>query len=123
MTDYYPRVSTVRAGLRCACPRCGEGRLYTGLLTVRDGCPACGLDYSRLNSEDGPAFFIIVGYSAIVIPLVIWFEFAVEPPIWLHAVIWIPVVLIGSVALLRPLKAWLIAQQYVHGIYQDEPGN
>ena len=121
LTDFYPRQSTVRAGMKCACPRCGEGRLYTGLLKVRDRCEACGLDYGRLSGEDGAAFFIIVGYSALVIPLAVWFEFALTPPIWLHGLIWIPVVVVGSIALLRPLKAWLVAQQYVHAAYPDEP--
>ena len=123
MTDYYSRVSTVRAGLKSACPRCGEGALYTGILTVRDSCAACGLDYGRLSGEDGAAFFVIVGYSALVIPLAVWFEFALTPPIWLHAVIWIPVVIGGSILLLRPLKAWMIAQQYVHKAYPDDPAD
>ena len=55
MTDYRPRLSSVATGLRCACPRCGQGRLYRGLLTVRDVCEECGLDLSKLNTDDGAA--------------------------------------------------------------------
>ena len=100
VTDYYPRLSSIATGLRCACPRCGEGRLYQGLLSVRDTCEECGLDLSRHNAEDGAAFFIIVVYSAVIIPLALWVEFTFEPPIWVHVLIWIPVITGGAIALM-----------------------
>ena len=121
VTPYYPQLSTFQTGLRCACPRCGRGRLFQGLLTARGCCEACGLDYGGLDAEDGAAFFIIVGYSAILIPLAVWFESAVAPPLWVHVALWGPVVLGGSIVLLRPLKAWLMAQRYRH-MAVDENG-
>ncbi len=121
VTDYYPQLSTFQTGWRCACPRCGRGRLFEGLLTVRRACSECGLDYSLLDSQDGPAFFIIVVYSAVLIPLALWLEFAVSPPLWVHVALWGPIILGGSVLLLRPLKAWLMAQQYRHKAYEDAP--
>lgn len=119
VTQYYPRLSTIQTGLRCACPQCGRGRLFEGLLTARESCEACGLDYGLLDSQDGAAFFIIVGYSAILIPLALWFELAVGPPLWVHVALWTPIILGGSIALLRPLKAWLMAQQYRHKAYDE----
>ncbi|MEK9831061.1 MAG: DUF983 domain-containing protein [Alphaproteobacteria bacterium] len=116
MSTYYPRQSSVRTGLHCACPRCGEGKLYEGLLTVRDRCPVCDFDYTSLNTDDGPAFFIIVLYSALILPLAAWFQFAVAPPIWVHFLVWIPVIVVGAIALMRPFKAWLIAQQFKHNV-------
>ena len=116
MTDYHPRLSSVATGLRCACPRCGQGRLYRGLLTVRDVCEECSLDLSKLNTDDGAAFFIIVVYSAVIIPLALWVEFALEPPIWVHILIWLPVIIGGTIALMRPFKAWLVAQHYKHNV-------
>lgn len=116
MTEYYPRLSSVATGLRCKCPRCGKGKLYRGLLAVADRCSECGLDYSRLNADDGAAFFIIVAYSALIIPLAVWVEFTFDPPFWLHVVIWLPVISGGAIALMRPLKAWLIAQHYKHNV-------
>ncbi len=116
VADYYPRRSTIATGLRCACPRCGEGKLYRGLLAVRDTCEECGLDLSRLNADDGAAFFIIVVYSALIIPLAVWVEFAFEPPIWVHVLIWAPVITGGAIALMRPFKAWLVAQHYKHNV-------
>ena len=122
MTAYTPQRSPVGMALRCACPRCGDGPLFTGLLTLRERCPNCDMDYSRLNADDGAAFFIIVVYSAIMIPLAIWVEFRFAPPLWLHVVIWTPVVFGGSIAMMRPLKAWLLGQQYRHKVYDEGPG-
>ena len=109
-----PAVSTAAAGLRCACPRCGEGHLYQGLLALRDKCPACGLDYSKLGADDGPAFFIIVALSALVLPSAAATEMIFHPPIWVHMLLWPPVLTIGAIAMMRPLKAWMIAQHYRH---------
>ncbi len=36
-------------------------------------------------------------------------EFSVHPPIWVHALLWIPGTFILALGLLRPLKALLIA--------------
>ena len=42
------------AALRCRCPRCGQGKLFQGVLTVRERCPVCGLDLREHDSGDGP---------------------------------------------------------------------
>jgi uncharacterized protein (DUF983 family) len=41
-------------------------------------------------------------------------EVLFEPPYWLHAVLWIPLILVTSIAPLRPVKGLLIALQYHH---------
>jgi uncharacterized protein (DUF983 family) len=39
---------------------------------------------------------------------------AAAPPYWLHLVLWPPLILLGSIGLLRPMKGVLIALQYHH---------
>ena len=56
MNDSQPAQSSFSTGLRCACPRCGNGKLYDGLLRVAKQCTSCGLDYGKLNADDGAAF-------------------------------------------------------------------
>ena len=51
----WPPVEPIRAGLAGRCPRCGEGRLFSGFLTVAESCGVCGLDYSFADAGDGPA--------------------------------------------------------------------
>jgi len=104
----------VSAGWRGRCPRCGEGRLFEGFLTVAPHCQNCGLDYSFADSGDGPAVFIMMIVGFIVVGLALIVEFNFHPPYWVHAIIWIPLVLGLSIGLLRPLKGLMIAQQYRH---------
>ena len=40
--DNFNTPSSLRAGLRCRCPRCGEGHVFSRFLTVADQCDACG---------------------------------------------------------------------------------
>jgi uncharacterized protein (DUF983 family) len=105
-------VSPFSTGLRCRCPRCGIGRLFRGLLTVDGNCDNCGLDLKVEDSGDGPAVFVMFAIGPIVVGLAVWLEMLFAPPYWLHMVIWPPLVLLGSIALLRPFKATLIALQF-----------
>jgi uncharacterized protein (DUF983 family) len=105
---------TVRAGLLCRCPRCGEGALYKSVfsLTVRDRCDACGLDYGFIDSGDGPAVFVILLLGFLVMGAALIVEFKLAPPIWVHLVLWPVVTGFLGLAMLRPMKATLIALQY-----------
>lgn len=109
----YPPLPPTATGMRGRCPRCGEGRLFDGFLTVTPRCQNCGLDFSFADSGDGPAVFIMMIVGFIVAGLALIVEFTLQPPYWVHAVLWIPLVLGLSLGLLRPLKGLLIAQQYV----------
>jgi uncharacterized protein (DUF983 family) len=112
--DGYPSVSVLAAALQCRCPRCGKGKLYGGLLTVAPRCSVCGLDLAAQDAGDGPAVFVVLILGAVVVGLAILVELKFAPPIWVHLLLWTPVVIGGAIALLRPLKAWLIAMQYRH---------
>jgi len=109
-----PAVSTLWAALMCRCPRCGEGRLYDGLVSIAPHCRACGLDLRAHDAGDGPIVFVVFLLGAVVAALAVTVEFTFSPPLWVHAVLWTPVVLIGAIALLRPFKAGFIALQYRH---------
>jgi uncharacterized protein (DUF983 family) len=89
----YPPVTPTRAALACRCPRCGEGHLFSGMLTVRPACPDCGLDFSGQEAAAGPAVFVILLLGMIV----------------------------GAIAMLRPLKAGLVALHYRHYLLHRPP--
>jgi uncharacterized protein (DUF983 family) len=107
-----PEVSLLRAAFLCRCPRCGEGRLFHHLLEVRDKCEVCGLDLSAADAGDGPAVLVILLLGFIVVGLAAVVEIRFSPPLWVHLLLWTPLIVGGAIAMLRPLKAWLIAQQY-----------
>jgi len=107
-------LSLLATALKCRCPRCGRGKLYAGLLQVAKECPHCGLDLAAQDAGDGPAVFVVFILGAIVVGLALLVEVTFEPPLWVHIVLWTPVILGGAIALLRPLKAALIALEYRH---------
>lgn len=115
MTDArHTPVSPFVAGLTGRCPRCGKGHLFDGFLTVRKECEACGLDYSFADAGDGPAIFVMLIAGFLVVGAALLVEVVYQPPFWLHAVLWGPLILIVTLAPLRLLKGLLIALQYHH---------
>jgi len=109
-----PVPSPYVAGLSCRCPRCGKGKLFQGFLTLRPNCEACGLDYNFADAGDGPAIFIILLAGAVVVAAALIVEVLYQPPYWLHALLWGPLILIVTLLPLRLMKSLLIALQFHH---------
>ena len=102
----------VSSALRGRCPRCGSGRLFNGFLSIAPKCDACELDFGFADSGDGPAVFIILIAGFLIVFLALFVEVTYEPPIWLHMVIFLPLTLVLSLGMLRPMKGLLIGLQY-----------
>ncbi|WP_439472528.1 DUF983 domain-containing protein [Brevundimonas sp.] len=105
------RIDPIRAGLLCRCPNCGQGPLYAGFLKVVDRCEACGFDYSRLNTGDGAAIFIMQIAGGLVVFSALAVMIAWNPPIWLLLLVSLPLVAGLSIGLMRPGKGVMIALQ------------
>lgn len=110
----WPPVEPIGAGLRGRCPRCGEGRLFSGFLAVATRCGVCGLDYDFADSGDGPAVFVILIMGFVIVGLALWFEVTYTPPLWLHFILWIPLAIILCLLPLKPLKGVMINLQYAN---------
>ena len=114
MTKPAAAQSIVRVGIRGRCPRCGEGRLFAGFLRLAPRCNVCGLDYSFADPADGPAFFVMMTMAFPVTAFGIWVELSDEPPVWVHLVTTLPLLLLACIPILRPIKGILVASQYVN---------
>jgi uncharacterized protein (DUF983 family) len=110
----YPPLSSLKTGIRCRCPRCGEGPMLEGYLTIRKSCPNCGLSYAFADPADGPAFFVMSVVGVVGMAFFMTFEFTVHPPIWVHFVFTFPLIAAMCLGILRPFKGWMIASQYRH---------
>ena len=113
-TSDHHVVSPYGAGLRCRCPRCGKGRLFNGFLELAPRCESCQLDFGFADSGDGPAVFVILIAGFIVVFAAMLVEIVWRPPYWLHAALWLPLILLTTLGLLRPAKGLMIALQYHH---------
>lgn len=119
MTDaQYPPLKAQDTGLKGRCPRCGQGALFDGFLTISEGCKSCGLSYSFADAGDGPAFFVSSIGMLPAVAFVLWMEFSVGAPYWLNALLSIPVLFLVCVLPLRPLKGFMVALQYTKDAHE-----
>jgi len=126
MDEIAPKPLPIARGLRGRCPRCGEGKLFQGFLTLRAKCDHCGLDYNFADAGDGPAVFVILIGGGIVVFAALLTEVVYQPPYWVHAALWLPLILIVTLVPLRLIKGLLIALQYHHKAAEgrlEKPGD
>ena len=119
MDTEWPPLPPMQTGIRGRCPRCGQGHLFKGFLTLGTKCEACGLDYSFADPADGPAFFVICFACVPSVLLGVWLEVQFQPAWWVHLLITLPFMVLTCIPPLRPLKGWLVASQY---FYKAEEG-
>jgi uncharacterized protein (DUF983 family) len=109
-------------GLRCSCPACGAKTLYSSYLRIADRCSACGEALMHHRADDAPPYFTILIAGHIVIPLLMMTELTFTPPLWLHVLIWVPLITTLSLALLPRVKGAVVGLQWaqrMHGFGQD----
>lgn len=104
--------AAAQAALLGLCPRCGAKTLFGRGASFASRCAACGLDYSAFNVGDGPAAFLTMIVGALVVVLALWLEFSFHPPVWVHALLWIPFTAAAVLYGLRLCKAWLLQAEY-----------
>ncbi|MBK5912473.1 hypothetical protein CCR85_13350 [Rhodothalassium salexigens] len=109
-----PPVSPLRAGLSGRCPACGRGALFDGLLALKPACERCGHDLSQADPGDGPAVFVVLILGILAGGLGLIVEMRAHPPLWVHALILLPVIGGGTVGLLRVIKGLLVCYEYHH---------
>lgn len=93
------------------CPVCDKGTLYAGMIKLVEQCSECGQSYGNEDVGDGAAYGVILVMGFLVTGLAAVVDIMFTPPMWLHAVLWIPLTLFGSLWLLRVFKSYLVALQ------------
>jgi uncharacterized protein (DUF983 family) len=106
--------STLAAIVLARCPRCGQSSLFSGYLTVAPRCSGCGLDYALFDVGDGATVFVILIAGFLICAGALLVEVTWSPPYWVHAVLWLPAILIVVLGGLRLVKAALMVLQYKH---------
>jgi uncharacterized protein (DUF983 family) len=111
--------SPFACGFKGRCPRCGKGALFGAGLSLREGCGRCGLSFAFADAGDGPAVFAIFILGFLVLSGALFVEFKLGAPAWVHVVLWGLLTPLLAFAVLRVLKATLIALQYKHRAQQS----
>ena len=110
----------IAKGIRCKCPRCGEGSLYRKYLKIVDRCSHCALELGKARADDLPAYIAITIVGHILV--VGWFEFQTRgagiPP-WVYLVGMCVAAIALPLALLPSIKGAVVGLQYanrMHGL-------
>ncbi|HSM96482.1 MAG TPA: DUF983 domain-containing protein [Rhizomicrobium sp.] len=114
MTTPSTEPTALKASVLGSCPRCGQGPLFDGYLTIAKRCPNCGLDYSIFDVGDGATVFVILIAGFVVCGAALFVEVKYSPPYWVHALIWLPLIAILVLGGLRLVKSTLMVLQYKH---------
>ncbi len=117
-------ISGLWRGWRQICPACGKGRLYRRYLKVSDACPACGEELHHHRADDAPPYFTIVIVGHVIVGAMLILETAYHPEVWVHWLIWLPLLLVMSLLLLPRVKGALVGLQWalrMHGFGEPDP--
>lgn len=99
-----PLLTAVVRGAKGLCPACGETKCFRGYLKVVPECEACGAPLGQIRADDAPPYFTIFIVGHIIVGLLLWVEKAYKPELWVHAILWLPLTLALTMALMQPVK-------------------
>jgi uncharacterized protein (DUF983 family) len=123
LEDARPILRSLLRGARLRCPACGSGAMFRRYLKVSDACPACGEELHHHRADDAPPYFTIVIVGHIVVSLVLIVEMAYRPPLWLHAMIWLPLTVALALLILPPVKGALVGLQWALRMHGFDPNS
>ena len=118
-----PLGSAMRKGLLGKCPECGEGKLFSAYLKVAPSCPHCNAEMHHHRADDLPAYLVVIIVGHIVVGAFMAIEASSTLSTWQHLAIWVPVTIVMSIALIRPIKGAIVGLQwalYMHGFGGEE---
>jgi uncharacterized protein (DUF983 family) len=108
-------------GFNGRCPSCGQGRLFNGFLRVVAQCEHCRAPLGLARADDAPPYFTILIVGHIVIPAMLIMQKNWDPPMWLLAVIFLPLTLVLSLGLLRPIKGATVGLMLCFNMLKPDP--
>ena len=114
--------TSIFRGWRGRCPRCGAGALFSSFLKMQSNCPSCGLALEPFRADDAPAYFTILAVGHVVVPMVLAFEkYGDQPPLWAHALLWLPLSVVLALLLLPRIKGAVIALLWTQNAATPKP--
>ncbi len=112
-----PLVRSMARGFLGRCPHCGTGKIFGRFLKVRPDCENCGLELAHHRADDLPPYIVIFIIGHIVGYFLLETEMNYDVPLWFQLTFWPIVTLIGSLALLQPVKGAVVGLQYALGMH------
>jgi uncharacterized protein (DUF983 family) len=121
-TDPTPRLRSVLwRGLRCKCPRCGNGPLFRRWIITYERCSSCNLLFQR-NYGDTWIFLLILDRIPILFGIAaIYFGFRATN--WIGATLFTIALAAPLVATMRNRQGLALALDYLSRVYLPDPSD
>ncbi len=103
---------TLKRGLRLQCPVCSEPKLFTGLFSMKEDCPTCGLHFERLDGHWLGALAVntMVTFGLLFLALgATLIAFYPEFPLVPMLAIMLPLAAVAPLAFFRPTRTFWMA--------------
>ncbi len=116
-------LTAMARGARRRCPRCGTGALFSAYLKVNAACPACAEELHHQRADDAPPYLTIFFVGHAVVASMLTVDMLYAWPMWLHALVWLPLTIALSLFLLPVFKGAFIGLQWalrMHGFGATE---
>ncbi|HHW34319.1 MAG TPA: DUF983 domain-containing protein [Paracoccus solventivorans] len=113
-----PLGEAMRRGASGRCPSCGDARMFSGYLRVKDHCSGCGEALHHHRADDGPAYLTILIVSHIATALLLAIYMIYRPSTELLVATFLGGALVASLILLPIIKGGFVGMQWakrMHG--------
>ena len=108
-------------GLRCKCPRCGEGPLFQRWIVTHERCPSCHLLYQR-NYGDIWMFMLVLDRIPILVAIAMLY-FGFRATNWMAVTGFAVAMALPLIATMRNRQGLALALDYLSRVYLPDPSD
>ncbi|MEM1195182.1 MAG: DUF983 domain-containing protein [Pseudomonadota bacterium] len=102
----------IQAALLGLCPHCGARSLFEAPAQIAGQCGSCKEPLAELERGGRLAGLLTILVAALLIVCALAFDEWVRPPIWLHAVLWVPLTIGAVLGALRVFKTASVYREF-----------
>ncbi len=121
LEDDRQLIPAILNGMKCRCPKCGEGKLFRAYLKVNDACPACGEELRHHRADDLPPYIAIVIVGHVLVGALLHTEMTMTIDPWVYMVTLVPLALILPLAMLPSIKGAVVGLQWANRMHGFDP--
>jgi uncharacterized protein (DUF983 family) len=118
-----PLWQSIRNGVRCRCPKCGQGKLFRAYLKVNDHCPACGEALHYHKADDLPPYISIIIVGHIIIGLMLEMEMSMQVAPYVYLLTMVPLALFLPLLMLPSIKGAVVGLQWANYMHGFDPSH
>lgn len=107
----------LKNGLRCKCPNCGEGRLFSRFAKSVEACDRCGEEIFHHRADDLPAYLNLFVVGHIVVGLYLLTDRLTDMSPWVEVALWTSVAVVMTILVLQPIKGFVIGLQWANRMH------